>query len=124
MIRIKIKFLDIIIIIISIAITVFSFIKIKNNSKSSKPMLIITAEKTNYIYPMDKDAIYKVEGLMGTSIIQVKDGKAFFVDSPCPNKNCVHAGHISCNGEWNACLPNSIFIRIQQDQSEIDASAF
>ena len=113
MIRIKIKPVDIIIFLIFAAVTILS-----------KPMLIITAEKTNYIYPLDKDATYKVKGLLGTSIIQVKDGQAFFVDSPCPNKNCVNAGHISGNGQWNACLPNSVFIHIQQEDSEIDASAF
>lgn len=123
MIRIKIKPLDIIIFLIFAAITIFSFISIKNKSEA-KPMLIITAEKTNYIYPMDKDATYKVEGFLGTSVIEVKDGQAFFVDSPCPNKNCVHAGHISTNGEWNACLPNNVFIRILQEESDIDASAF
>lgn len=123
MIRIKIKPVDIIIFLIFAAVTILSFLAVKKDS-SSKPMLIITAEKTNYIYPLDKDATYKVEGLLGTSIIQVKDGQAFFVDSPCPNKNCVNAGHISDNGQWNACLPNSVFIHIQQEGSEIDASAF
>ena len=46
MMRIKIKPLDIIIFLIFTAITVFSFISIKNKSEA-KPMLIITAEKTN-----------------------------------------------------------------------------
>ncbi|MBR1911019.1 MAG: NusG domain II-containing protein, partial [Treponema sp.] len=106
MTRIKIKPMDMIILLIFAAITVLSFMTAKRKG-ASKPMLIITAEKTNYIYPLDKNGTYTIEGFIGQSIIQVKDGHAFFVDSPCPNKNCVHAGSISSNGQWNACLPNN-----------------
>lgn len=122
--RFNIKPVDIIILIFSASVTVFSFIAIKRKSSDSKPVLIVTSRKTEYIYPMDRNGSYKIEGLIGTSLIEVKDGKAFFTDSPCPNKNCVHAGGISHNGDWNACLPNDVFIRIQQKDSDIDASAF
>lgn len=123
MTRLNIKPLDIVIFIVFIVMTVISFITIKSKSQS-KPVLIITADKTNYIYPLDKDNSYNIEGLIGISTITVKDGQAFFEDSPCPNKTCVQSGHISENGEWNACLPNQIFIRIQKEQTDIDVSAF
>ena len=121
--RVPVKIGDVIVLVLFATVTVISFLRIRNNSQA-KPVLIITAEEATYIYPLDKDGTYTIAGLIGTSTIQVQDGQAFFVDSPCPNKTCVQAGHISHNGEWNACLPNDIFIRIQQDESDIDASAF
>ena len=92
--------------------------------KEGSPQLVITTPEGEYIYPLDTDGEYKAAGQAGTSIITVKDGKACFSDSPCPNKTCVQSGPVFRNGEWAACLPNDVFIRIEGGDAETDAVAY
>ena len=92
--------------------------------RSGDAYLVITSPDGEYMYPLGTDAEYSVAGRIGASRIAVKDGKAFFVDSPCPNKTCVQSAPLSTNGAWAACLPNDIFIRIEGGGSETDAVAY
>jgi len=46
-------------------------------------------------------------------------------DSPCRDKICVLGGWISHSGEWLACLPNSVFVRVEgADTGPVDAQTF
>lgn len=119
----KIKFLDVIFLLISLSAICFSFISAKKSSGSS-PVLLVTSPDGDYVYSLDKDAEYDVQGKIGVSKIIVKDKKAFFEDSPCQNKTCVQCAPISQNGQWIACLPNGVFIRIENKSSDVDAVAF
>ncbi len=65
-----------------------------------------------------------VPGPLGHSHIQVRDGQARFVDSPCPNKICVHAGWLSQGGEVAICLPNKVSLRILASDPRFDAINF
>ncbi len=75
-----------------------------------------------YIFPLDRDGTYSVQGAMGVSIIRIENGAVYFEDSPCPNKTCIQTGKISRPGQWAACLPNDVFIRIEGGGG-IDANA-
>ena len=68
----------------------------------------------------------EIQGHQGISVIEIDQGKAVFLDSPCANKTCVASPPISKNGEWSACLPNGIFMRIesQEEESDIDIMVF
>ena len=121
------KALDFLFLLIFIAILVFSILNLKK-SGGQTPTVIITSPDGQYIYPLDKDRDIQVKGLIGISIIHIKDGKASFKDSPCPNKTCVACTPISGNFEWIACLPNQVFVRIERNDDaetdEADVSTF
>lgn len=99
-----------------------SFLLLRGKKKGS-PLLIIKSPEGEFVYPLSEDAVYRVEGLIGTSVIEVSGGKARFVDSPCPNKTCVQNGPISTHNSWAACLPNNVFIRIESEGESVDALA-
>jgi hypothetical protein len=40
------------------------------------------------------------------------DGSIAFVKSDCPDKVCIHAGKLRTTGQFAACLPNGIVIKI------------
>ncbi len=61
---------------------------------------------------LNKDQEIAIDGLLGNSRLQIKDGKIRFIDSPCSSKVCVHKGWLSHSGDFNACLPNRISIEI------------
>ncbi len=106
------KAADFLILILFISVTVASFLSLKS-SKNHEKRLIITSGKTEYIYSLSKDRELEIKGDIGTSVIIIKDGKAFFKSSPCKNKTCVHTGAVSGENDWAACLPNDIFIRVE-----------
>ena len=65
-----------------------------------------------------------VPGPLGHSHIQVRDGQARFVGSPCPNKLCVHTGWLSQGGEVAVCLPNKVSLQILASDPRFDAINF
>ena len=68
--------------------------------------------------PLDADTSFEIRGDY-LNTISVSDGRAFFEDSDCPGRDCVHSGAISSPGRSIACLPNLVEIRIS-GQGEVD----
>lgn len=54
---------------------------------------------------LDKDATYDIDTGYLTVHIEVKDGAARFVDSPCPDHICESFGWISQEDQSATCLP-------------------
>lgn len=122
----KIKPLDPIFFVLFLAVSVFSIVAVYKE-KSGKSVLIINSPEGEYIYDMNTDRELKIKGTLGYSIIRIKDGSAFFVDSPCPNKTCVQCAPIHNDFEWIACMPNQVFIRIEKESdtnNDTDISTF
>lgn len=65
-----------------------------------------------------------VPGPLGESHLQVRDGQIRFIDSPCPNKLCVHTGWLSQGGESATCLPNKISVQILGSDTRFDTINF
>jgi hypothetical protein len=54
--------------------------------------------------------------------IEVKNGKAAFAESDCPDKICVNTGFIGNTGQSAVCLPNRLTLRIVGDSDNgVDA---
>ena len=120
MISRKLKVFDFVSLAICLSFVAFSFVFLKKNKTANgRDLLVISAEsggkKDSYIYPLNEDGLYKIQGILGISLIQVEGGKAFFADSPCPNKICTASARISQDGQWAACLPNGVFIKIEKE---------
>ncbi|MCK8826063.1 NusG domain II-containing protein [Fuchsiella alkaliacetigena] len=61
---------------------------------------------------LEKEKKIYIEGPIGESIIQLKEGKVRMLESVCPNDICVHTNWISRPRQTIACLPNKILVRI------------
>ena len=57
------------------------------------------------IISLDKDAVYDIDTGYLTVHIEVKDGAARFIDSPCPDHICESFGWISQEDQTATCLP-------------------
>lgn len=98
----RIKILDIIIFLIILAAGIFLTLRSVSEDTAS---VIVTANGEEFMY--SKDGTYSVQGLIGTTTFEIKDGKVHITDSCCPNKTCVAQG-------WTSpiiCLPNKVVIR-------------
>lgn len=115
---------DVIVILLCLLLAALSFFMLKKNGGGKKTLAVEAAGK-EYSYSMDQDGVYQVQGRLGLSVLEVKDGTARFLESPCPTKSCVQHSAISSVGEWSACLPNEVLIRIEgKDSSDVDALSF
>src|ERR1041384_2961112 len=65
------------------------------------------------IHDLTHSQIIAVQGRLGVSRIEIRDGKARFIESPCRGKLCIHAGWIAQGGDVAARLPNGVVIALQ-----------
>jgi hypothetical protein len=87
--------------------------------------VVIEASGSTWIYPLDRDRREPVHGPLGDTIVVIKDGKAYVEDSPCKNKLCVHMPPVSKPGQWIACLPNGVFVRVEgRAEQETDETSY
>lgn len=110
--KLKLKLFDFFIILIFMAAIAVSATKIFSDKSKAKILMIQTHDE-KFAYSMEKDTTLEIPGLIGRSRIIIKDGEAWFEDSPCDNKICIEAGKINRQNQWAACLPNGIIIFIE-----------
>ena len=66
----------------------------------------------------------EVPGNLGPSTLIINAGKIRFLESPCNGKQCVHQGWLEYGGEFAACLPNRISVRILSNEPRFDTVNF
>ena len=71
---------------------------------------------------LSKDGDYGIVDDNGAyNIINIKGGVAKMKDANCPDKLCMHQGHISKNGESIVCLPHGLIVEIKSKKNpEVD----
>ncbi len=97
---------DIAVLVLVIALSVF-FTR-KNASKTGDKVSAV-ADKVRYEYSAKKNGIYTIQGTLGATTFEVKNGKIRILDSPCPEKKCVAQGWASPL----VCLPNGVIITLE-----------
>jgi len=73
----------------------------------------IQSPHDHWIYPLAEDIELEVPGLLGPMQVVIENGSVRVISSPCPEKICILTGAISRPGNWIACLPSGIFLRIE-----------
>jgi hypothetical protein len=72
-------------------------------------------------HPLSEPATLAVEGGIGTSHLEIAEGRVRFTDSPCNGRYCVHSGWLSKTGQVAACLPNGVVVEVLGGEREYDA---
>lgn len=115
---------DILIVAFILITTIFASVWIYGTSESPS-LLVVESVNGKWVYPLNTDTTVEIPGLLGSTRIEIHDGRARFLDSPCPNKTCVTDHGIGSNGEWNACLPNQVIARIASEHDgDLDVMAY
>ena len=120
----KLRLFDVLAIALSLAvIAVFSVFAYSGGGRGGE--VVIEASGSSWIYPLGEERRIPVNGPLGTTIVVVRDGHASVEDSPCPDKLCVHMAAVSKPGQWIACLPNKVFVRVKGSSGEpVDDTAY
>ena len=108
--KLPVKISDIAIIILSLGLTVSSafaaYVKPQNTAQ-----VLIEGKNQKWVFPLEAEETVQVKGPLGETVIRIHEREAWVESSPCENQTCVAMGHI--NWGWVACLPNSVFFRIE-----------
>ncbi len=117
---------DIIILILACCLTIWLYSVFwfdTNQQGEADTLLIQFAENAPVEYSLNQDKIINIEGHIGPSLIEIKQGKARFIHSSCRNQFCVFHGWLSVAGDTTACLPNRISISLKGTINDYDAIA-
>ena len=115
---------DIIVVALALISLPFLYLHYWSDSTEADSVVISTHDNKRIILPLDKDDMIEVEGPLGINVIEIKDKRARFVQSPCPNKVCIHSGWVEHNNDFAACLPNGVLLSIGNEHQEFDAINF
>jgi hypothetical protein len=121
----RIKGLDFAIILLSAGMLAASALWAYGSS-AGKENVVIQGKGGEWIYPLSSDRTIDVEGPLGSTRVEIAGNSARIADSPCRNKTCIASGSIARKGQWLACLPNEVLVRIEGGAGDagLDASAY
>lgn len=103
------------IILILIYITLFTLSLVFYPGKGDT--LLVETETGSYAYALSEDGVHSFTGPLGITEIEIKDGKARVISSPCRNKICIESGW----AETLCCLPNRVTAITTGNEGEVDA---
>ncbi|MDR1177021.1 MAG: NusG domain II-containing protein [Treponema sp.] len=122
----RLKPLDLVILLFGIGISVYSFISLSPAGEASG--MVVTGEQGTWVYPAKTggEALrVSVQGPLGDTVLEINDGQARIISSPCLNQTCVAAGAIHRRGAFIACLPNRVMVSVEGGEDEnLDASSW
>lgn len=113
--RLRIQFLDILVLALVLTLVGVSSWQVYGpRSAQERPaQVLIRTQNQELIYPLNEDRILSVAGPEGQTEIHIHDNSVHIHASPCKNQTCVAQGEIRHGGQWIACLPNMVFVRIE-----------
>ena len=85
----------------------------------STAIVEVSGEQIQELHLGHEDYI-TVRGTLGPVLIGIDGSGIRILDSRCPHGLCKRMGPIQKSGDWIACIPNKLVIRIQ-GTSEVDA---
>ena len=113
-------------IILAVAVAGFGLMKLGNAGDGHREAVI--SQDGEIVQKIDLDSVNEsVEITIPgdyTNKLLIENGRIRFVDSDCPNKDCVKTGWISAKGSVAVCLPNKVMIKIEGVNEEIDGGTY
>jgi len=93
------------------------------DESAAELVIFVNGEKA-YILDLFEDKKITVKGSVGDSLIEIKNGQARFISSPCNTSFCVRSGWQMHGGDFAACLPNSVSLHLSGGTKVYDAINF
>ncbi len=104
---------DLLIFLVILSSLIISYVFFRHSGKAGAYFSVRVDNTQTYHLSLDSTGVYKVNGPLGVTVLEVRNGEVHITDSPCSQKLCVHMGAISKSGEAIVCLPNKVVITIE-----------
>ncbi len=62
--------------------------------------------------PLQENRTVTLTGPLGETQLRIEHGHARILAAPCPHKDCMRMGEASRTGDFLACVPNRLLVRI------------
>lgn len=96
---------------VSICLVILSFLTLWSQQPATT-LRIRTGDAMFGEFSLMQTKQLKVAGKIGTSIIDIQQGKVRFAESPCNSQYCVHQGWLQHAGQVAICIPNQVSIEL------------
>lgn len=73
---------------------------------------------------LERDTLISIPVRDGMTVVEIGDGRARIVSSPCPSRTCVMTGWISAPGQAAVCMPEGVSLEIKGTGEEPDAVSY
>ena len=111
---------DYVVIFSGFLLVIFLFKTLWQTEQAAK-LQVRQGDKVFGTFSLNQDRVLKVTGPLGVSSIEIKEGKARFVSSPCANQYCVHQGWLHHAGQAAICLPNRVSLELLGAKKSFDS---
>jgi hypothetical protein len=116
---VRLRIFDGFVLACTVALTVYCGIRVYSGGGPSLK-LSVRGDDGNWVYPAERGERFEVSGPLGITMVELRNGEARVLSSPCVNQTCVAAGAIHSRGQWIACLPNRVFLNIEGGSASAD----
>ncbi|MDX1916025.1 MAG: NusG domain II-containing protein [Methylophilus sp.] len=110
---------DWIIIVVSLLLIIWLFNSLWVHEDAAK-LRIRLGNQVYGEYSLKQNKALTIQGKMGTTLIEIQQGKVRFKQSPCNNQYCVHQGWLHHAGQAAICLPNQISLELIGEKKQFD----
>jgi len=84
-------------------------------------VVVSSDDRIVFVAPLAKAQRVELDGPLGITVLQIENGAARVLSSPCSQKVCIRMGEARHTGDLLACVPNQLVIRIEGDSDGEDA---
>ncbi|OOO01640.1 MAG: hypothetical protein USCGTAYLOR_02131 [Chromatiales bacterium USCg_Taylor] len=85
---------------------------------------VSSAGKPDLWLALGADREVVIEGVLGPTDLEIRDGRIRFRRAPCLGKHCIHSGWLASDGDFAACLPNAVAVQVVGKGTGFDAITF
>jgi hypothetical protein len=115
---------DVFIAALGMALVLFFSVRVYSPG-GSPARLVVEGDGRRWEFPLDAVETLKVAGPLGDTVVELGGRRARVISSPCANQLCTAAGAIRRHGQWIACLPNKVMVRVEAGgEKELDAASW
>ncbi len=94
------------------ALNIVLFAQVDFSQRAGSWVVIEVDHQEVHRLPLSENRIVHVQGPIGETEVEIVDGKARVVKSPCSKKLCIKSGFIQYADRFAACLPNRVVVRV------------
>lgn len=69
-------------------------------------------------YPLNEAQTVQIDGIGGTNLLVIADGRASVTEADCPDALCVNMGQIHRAGQSIICLPHQVVVEVVDGSDE------
>jgi hypothetical protein len=111
---------DYLVVLLGLLLVVYLFKTLWHSEHAAK-LQIRQGDQVFATLSLNQDRVVEIKGPLGVSKIEIKQGKARFLSSPCANQYCVHQGWLNRAGQAAICLPNRVTLELLGGKKSYDS---